>query len=72
LANAGLMGARATNKELDASARKVEIDQRSADISGVNLDEELAKMVQLQTSFNASARLITAADEMMQYLVDTI
>jgi len=72
LANAGLMGARATNKEMDASALKVELDQRTADISGVNLDEELAKMVQLQTSFNASARLITAADEMMQYLVDTI
>jgi flagellar hook-associated protein 1 FlgK len=34
-------------------------------ISGVSLDEETTKMIEFQKSFDASARLIRAADEMM-------
>ena len=72
LANSGAMGARATSKEQDNLALKIEIDQRNSDVSGVNLDEELSQMIVLQTSFNAAARLISSAEEMMQTLIDTV
>ncbi len=72
LANSGLMGARATSRQEDNLALKIEIDQRNSDISGVNLDEELSNLIVMQTSFNAAARLIRSADEMMQTLIDSI
>lgn len=72
LANTGLMAARASARKEDNLALKIEIDQRNSDISGVNLDEELANMIAMQTSFNAAARLIRSADEMMQTLIDSI
>jgi flagellar hook-associated protein 1 len=38
--------------------------------SGVNLDEELARMVQLQHAYAASARLLTSYDEMLTTLIE--
>lgn len=34
-------------------------------ISGVSLDEETVKMIEYQKAFDASARLIRTADEML-------
>jgi flagellar hook-associated protein 1 FlgK len=70
LANSGFMGARASDNERDAIALKNEIDGRRSDVSGVNLDEELSNMIILQNSFNASARLITTAQEMMDTIMN--
>ena len=39
-------------------------------ISGVSLDEEAAKMIEYQKSFDASARLIRTADEMMDTVLN--
>ncbi len=39
-------------------------------ISGVSLDEETTKMIEYQKSFDASARLITTADEMMDTVLN--
>lgn len=39
-------------------------------ISGVSLDEETAKMIEFQKSFDASARLIRTADEMMDTVLN--
>jgi flagellar hook-associated protein 1 FlgK len=38
--------------------------------SGVSIDEETAKMAQMQNAYNASARVIKVADEMMQTVLD--
>lgn len=38
--------------------------------SGVNLDEELSNLVVYQTAFSASARVVTAVDEMFQELLN--
>jgi len=45
---------------------------RAASVSGVNLDEELANLVVLEQSFNASARIITVASDMLQELIDSV
>jgi flagellar hook-associated protein 1 FlgK len=39
-------------------------------ISGVSLDEETTKMIEFQKSFDASARLVRAADEMMDTVLN--
>ncbi len=39
-------------------------------ISGVSLDEEAAKMIEFQKAFDASARLIRTADEMMDTVLN--
>lgn len=39
-------------------------------ISGVSLDEEATKMIEFQKAFDASARLITTADEMMDTVLN--
>jgi flagellar hook-associated protein 1 FlgK len=38
--------------------------------SGVSLDEELANLIQYQRSYQASARLITTATEMMDVVIN--
>lgn len=40
--------------------------------SGVNIDEELGSLIAVQTAYGASARVITAVDEMFQELLNAI
>lgn len=72
LGNAGLMAQRVTDQERDQLALKTEIDTKRADISGVNIDEELANMVVFQNSYNAAARLITTARELLDTLLSIV
>jgi flagellar hook-associated protein 1 len=39
-------------------------------ISGVSMDEEAAKLIEYQKSFEASARLIKTADEMFDTVLN--
>jgi flagellar hook-associated protein 1 FlgK len=48
------------------------LEFRASSVSGVNLDEELANLVVLEQSFNASARIITVAADMLQELIDSV
>lgn len=41
-------------------------------VMGVNLDEEMTKMVQYQHSYNAAARVISAMDEMLDTLINQV
>ena len=57
----------------DANQRlKLEINERIASIEGVNLDEELANLVIYQQSYNAAARIITAAEELFDTLLNAV
>jgi flagellar hook-associated protein 1 len=53
-------------------SKQLEIDQLTAlreSVSGVSLDEELTNLLSFQRSFEASARMITVADELMQTML---
>ncbi|CAN5263693.1 flagellar hook-associated protein FlgK [soil metagenome] len=68
---AGLLGRRsasASTQEESASAVKAEADNRRTSFEGVNMDEELVKLTTYQQAFNASARLISAANDMYDTL----
>lgn len=46
------------------------IQRQFSDKSGVNIDEEMSNLIVVQTAYAASARAITAADEMFQELLN--
>jgi len=48
------------------------IQRDYSDKYGVNIDEELSNLIVIQTAYAAAARAITAADEMMQELLNAI
>lgn len=72
LGNAGLQAARASNFEEDNLALKQEIDQRNSDISGVNLDEELANLVVYQNAYNAAAKLLSSVQDLYDTLLAAV
>jgi len=49
-----------------------EVEIRKQEVQGVNLDEELSNMIVYQQSYNAAARVITAAQELMDSLLEIV
>ena len=49
-----------------------EMSRRRESISSVSIDEEMAAMVRFQHAYNASARILTAIDEMLDVLVNRV
>lgn len=67
------VGARASDgaRRLEQTrASLLQVQTVQAAESGVNLDEELAQMVQLQHAYAASSRLLTTYDEMLTTLIE--
>lgn len=72
LGNAAVMAQAASTKEEDTRALQVTVSQRRQDVSGVNIDEELAQMVVFQNAYNASARMISTAQQMFDQLLQVV
>ena len=51
---------------------KQSLEAQHLGISGVNLDEEAIKMMLFQRAFQATSRVIAAATEMLQTLVELV
>ncbi len=65
-------GANAQNAESLNEGQSIvlaSLQQRFAEMAGVNVDRELANLVTLQTAYAANARVITATKEMMDLLL---
>ena len=58
--------AEAQNAQLQEFAQRLEADQAS--VSGVDVNEEMLKMMQTQRAYQAAAKLITTADQMLSEL----
>ena len=65
----GRKSAAADTAKTAADAVQSEADQRRQSVEGVNLDEELVNMTTYQQAFNASARVIQAAKDMYDTLI---
>lgn len=48
------------------------LDQQKLTYAGVSLDEEMANIIKFQRSYDASARLIKVADEMLKTLIELV
>ncbi len=46
-----------------------DLNDKQQEVSGVNLDEEMANLIRYQHSYTAAAKLITTADQMLQTLL---
>ena len=57
---------------MDSAALKEEVDMRKNSVQGVNMDEELSNMMIYQQSYNAAARLVTAARELYDALLAAV
>jgi flagellar hook-associated protein 1 len=71
----GDAGTRAAGAEADrtsATAFSTEANARRSNVEGVNLDEELVKLTSYQQAYSAAARMIRAADEMYQALLNAV
>jgi flagellar hook-associated protein 1 FlgK len=72
LGNAGLQALRATNLEEDNQALLGELQQRLSDVTGVNLDEELANLVVFQNAYSAAARVLSSVQELYDSLLNAV
>ncbi len=50
----------------------VQLENRRESISGVSLDEEMINLIKFQTAYNAAAKLISTADELLQTVLDMV
>ena len=58
--------------ESDEDVSQQQINAMMDSISGVSIDEESTNIIQFQRSFQAASRMINAADDMMQTLINMI
>ncbi|HYM32808.1 MAG TPA: flagellar hook-associated protein FlgK [Candidatus Cybelea sp.] len=70
VSGAGRAAAQAQTLSNDQNALQTELQNRVDSVSGVNLDEELANMVIFQNAYNASARIITTAQQLFTVLMN--
>jgi flagellar hook-associated protein 1 FlgK len=62
--------ARSNLENLEVEEVTIEdLQTRRLEISGVSLDEEVTNMIQFQRAFEASARMISVVDEMLQTVI---
>ncbi|MBL8770781.1 MAG: flagellar hook-associated protein FlgK [Phenylobacterium sp.] len=68
----GRGAASAETRKASAEAVAFEANTRRQAVEGVNLDEELVNLTTYQQAFNASARMIQAANELFDVLVNMV
>lgn len=69
--NANAMAA-TTEEKAAAESRYDQAEQSRAEVSGIDLDREAADMLRLQQAYQASARVIQVAREIVQTLFDAL
>jgi flagellar hook-associated protein 1 FlgK len=72
---AGALAQRASlaqSAQTSALSLAVEVETRRSSVEDVNQDEELAKLTTYQQSYNASARLVTAAKDIYDILLNMV
>ena len=72
LSNTARLAAQAETVSTDRRGIRDEINAQISDVSGVNLDEELSNLVLYQNAYNAAARMIRAAEELFDTLLDAV
>ena len=62
----------ATDAVTKESAYLSTLQTRNSDQSGVNIDEEVAQLVRIQTAYSAAARMVSATEKMLDDLLQTV
>lgn len=72
IGNLGVDSASAQRNEKNAQALTDSVDQNRQSVSSVSLDEEMTDMIKYQQSYNASARMITVINELLDKLINNM
>lgn len=70
--NLGVKVQQALGLSESASLQVAQAERHRQSVSGVSLDDEMAKMIQFQQTYNAAARMMTTLDEMLDVVVNRI
>ncbi|WP_027719111.1 flagellar hook-associated protein FlgK [Desulfovirgula thermocuniculi] len=70
LADIGARSGTASEMSKTQGAVYEQLEGLRQSVSGVNLDEELSRLIQYQYGYQASARVLAAVDEMLDYLIN--
>jgi flagellar hook-associated protein FlgK len=70
IADLGVKGQEAAQLSEHHTMMLNQLENQRLSISGVSLDEEMVHMIQFQQAYNASARMITVMDEMLDIIVN--
>ena len=62
----------ASFNETHQSTMVENLEEYRQEVSGVSLDEEMVNLIQFQQAYNAAAKLITTADEMLDALLEMV
>jgi flagellar hook-associated protein 1 FlgK len=68
----GRNAAAAEDRATGAAAVRTEAQQRRQSVESVNLDEELVRLMTYQQAYNASSRLINAARDLYDVLLEMV
>lgn len=69
----GEVGTRSETSQRNLSVEEVisgKLDALREEVSGVSLDEEMTNLISFQRAYQASAKLITTADELLQTVIE--
>lgn len=70
ISNLGVDAQQANMMQQNQDTMVKQIDLNRQSVSGVSLDEEMTNMIKYQQSYNASARMITTMDELLDTLIN--
>lgn len=68
----GVQSSEAGRQQTNQKALVDQIDARRMSVSGVSLDEETANMIKFQHAYNASARVMTTMDEILDKVINSM
>jgi flagellar hook-associated protein 1 len=66
----GVMSQEATRLTQNSTSLQQAVDEKRQSVSSVSLDEEMTNMIQFQQAYNASARMITMQDELLDKIIN--
>lgn len=70
VSNLGVDTAEAIRINENQSVLTAQVEYKRQSIMGVSLDEEMSEMIKFQHAYNASARMITTIDEMLDKIIN--
>lgn len=70
ISNLGVDAQQANQMQTNQSTMVKQVDYNRQSVSGVSLDEEMTNMLKYQKSYEASARMITVMDELLDTLIN--
>lgn len=70
LADIGTEGEKAVKNAYNSGTLQLAIENRRASENSVSLDEEMTNMIMFQQAYNASARMMTAIDEILDKVIN--